>query len=228
MNLIKILLADDHQIVRFGLHTLLESEPDFKVVGEAGDGLEAVQLVEQRSPDVVILDLMMPRLNGIEAARQIHAQFPHIRIVILSMFDSEAYVVEALGGGADAYVLKQSTTEDLVTAVREVMTGRRYLSSTLNERAINTYIQYAQSTKATESDPYVNLTPREREVLQLVAQGYTNGEVGLALSLSPRTIETHRANMMHKLGLNSSVDLARYALEHELIPQNKSNTITDL
>ena len=228
MNLIKILLADDHQIVRFGLHALLESEPDFKVVGEARDGLEAVQLVEQCSPDVVILDLMMPRLNGIEAARQIHAQFPNIRIVILSMFDSEAYVVEALGGGADAYVLKQSTIEDLVTAVREVMTGRRYLSSTLNERAINTYIQYAQSTKATESDPHINLTPREREVLQLVAQGYTNGEVGRALSLSPRTIETHRANMMHKLGLNSPVDLARYALEHGLIPQNKSNTITDL
>ena len=219
MNIIKIILADDHQIVRFGLRTLLESELDFKVVGEAVDGLEAIQLVEQRSPDVAILDLMMPRMNGIEAARQIHAQYPHIRIVILSMFDSEAYVVEALSGGADAYVLKQSTTGDLVAAVREVLAGRRYLSSPLNERAINTFIQYALSAKAGEIDPHGTLTPREREVLHLVAQGYTNIEIAQALSLSPRTIETHRAHMMHKLGLNSPVDLARYALEHGLLPK---------
>jgi DNA-binding NarL/FixJ family response regulator len=219
MDPIKIVLADDHQIVRFGLRTLLESQPDFIVVGEAVDGLDALQMVEKHSPDVVILDLMMPRINGIEAARQIHAQYPHMRIVILSMFDSEAYIVEALGGGADAYVLKQSTTEDLVAAVREVLAGRRYLSSQLNERAIDMYIQYVRSTKAGEYDPCVALTPREREVLLLVAQGQTSADIAQELSLSQRTIETHRANMMHKLGLHSSVDLARFALEHGLLPE---------
>jgi two-component system, NarL family, response regulator NreC len=219
MNIIKIIIADDHQIVRFGLRTLLESEPDFQVVGEAVDGLEAIQMVEQRSPDVVIMDLMMPRMNGLEAARQIHAQYPHIRIVILSMFDSEAYIVEALSVGAEAYLLKQSTTEDLVKAVREVLAGKRFLSPPLNELAINGFIQYAMSAKTSESDPHGRLTPREREVLHLVAQGYTNIDIARALSLSSRTIETHRAHMMHKLGLNSPVDLARYALEHGLLPK---------
>jgi DNA-binding NarL/FixJ family response regulator len=219
MNLIKIILGDDHQIVRLGLRTLLETELDIQVVGEAADGLEAIRMVEQWSPDIAILDLMMPRMNGIEAARQIRAQFPHIRIVLLSMFDSESYVVEALSSGADAYVLKQSTTDDLVRAVREVLAGKRYLSAPLNERVINSYIQYARSAKTGDYEPQGALTPREREVLHLVAQGRTNIEIARALSLSSRTIETHRAHVMRKLGLNSSVDLARYALEHGLLPK---------
>ena len=144
MNAAKIILADDHQVVRLGLRALLESAPGFEVVGEAGDGLEAVQMAERFSPDVVILDLMMPRLNGIQAAQQIHARFPHIRIVILSMFDSEAYVVEALSGGASAYVLKGSTTEDLVAAVREVLAGKRYLSpSSLSEPSRLTFATFS-------------------------------------------------------------------------------------
>lgn len=219
MSTARIVLADDHQVVRLGLRTLLESEPGFQVVGGAGNGLEAVRMAERFSPDVIILDLMMPRLNGIEAARQIQARFPHIRIVILSMFDSEAYVVEALNAGASAYVLKGSTTEDLVAAVREVLAGKRYLSPSLSERAIDAYIRYVQSAKAGELDVVETLTPREREVLHLAAQGKTNAEIAKRLSISARTVETHRAHMMRKLGLHSQVDLARFALERGLLPR---------
>ena len=219
MNATKIVLADDHQVVRLGLRTLLESAPGFQVVGEAGDGLEAIRLAEQLSPDVVILDLLMPRLNGIEAARQIHARFPHMRIVILSMFDSEAYVVEALSTGASAYVLKGSTTEELVAAVREALAGKRYLSPSLSERAIEAYIRYVQSAKVGDLDVVETLTPREREVLYLAAQGFANAEIAKRLSLSARTVETHRAHMMRKLGLHSHVDLARFALERGILPR---------
>ena len=219
MNATKIVLADDHQVVRLGLRTLLESAPGFQVVGEAGDGLEAIRLAEQLSPDVVILDLLMPRLNGIEAARQIHARFPHMRIVILSMFDSEAYVVEALSTGASAYVLKGSTTEELVAAVREALAGKRYLSPSLSERAIEAYIRYVQSAKVGDLDVVETLTPREREVLHLAAQGCTNAEIAKRLSISARTVETHRAQMMRKLGLHSHVDLARFALERGILPK---------
>lgn len=219
MSTARIVLADDHQVVRLGLRTLLESEPGFQVVGRAGNGLEAVRMAERFSPDVIILDLMMPRLNGIEAARQIQARFPHIRIVILSMFDSEAYVVEALNAGASAYVLKGSTTEDLVAAVREVLAGKRYLSPSLSERAIDAYIRYVQSAKAGELNVVETLTPREREVLHLAAQGKTNAEIAKRLSISARTVETHRAHMMRKLGLHSQVDLARFALERGLLPR---------
>jgi two-component system response regulator NreC len=222
MNATKIVLADDHQVVRLGLRTLLESEPGFQVVGEAVDGLEAVQMAERFSPDVLVLDLLMPRLNGIEAARQIRARFPHMRIVILSMFDSEAYVVEALSAGASAYVLKGSTTEELVAAVREVLAGKRYLSTSLSERAIQAYIQYVQSAKAGELDVVETLTPLEREVLHLTAQGYTNAEIAKMLTLSSRTVETHRAHMMRKLGFHSQVDLVRFALERGILPKKTS------
>lgn len=210
-----IVLADDHHIVRQGLRALLEAEPDFSLVGETGDGLEAVQLAERLRPDVIVLDLMMPGLNGLEATRQIAARAPQTRVVILSMHANEAYVLEALRNGAAGYVLKDSSAAELVRAVREVVAGRRYLSPPLSERAIEAYIQKAQETPR---DPYDTLTNREREVLHLAAQGHSSAEIAARLSLSPRTVETHRAHLMRKLGLRSQTDLIRYALQRGIIP----------
>lgn len=210
-----IVLADDHHIVRQGLRALLEAEPDFDLVGETGDGLEAVQLAERLRPDVIVLDLMMPGLNGLEATRQIAARAPQTRVVILSMHANEAYVLEALRNGAAGYVLKDSSAAELVRAVREVVAGRRYLSPPLSERAIEAYVQKAQETP---QDPYDTLTNREREVLHLAAQGHSSAEIAVRLSLSPRTVETHRAHLMRKLGLRSQTDLIRYALQRGIIP----------
>ena len=210
-----IVLADDHHIVRQGLRVLLEAQPDFQLVGEAGDGLESVQLTERLKPDVLIIDLMMPSLNGLEATRQVSQRSPQTRVVILSMHANEAYVLEALRNGAAGYVLKDSSAADLVHAVREVVAGRRYLSSPLSERAIAAYIQKASDVAL---DPYEMLTNREREVLHLAAEGYTNAEIADQLSISPRTAETHRANLMHKLGLRTHTDLIRYALRRGILP----------
>jgi len=210
-----IALADDHQVVRNGLRVLLEAEPDFSVVGEAGDGLEAVRLVERLQPDALVLDLMMPGLNGLEVARQVSQRSPQTRVVILSMYDNEAYVLEALRAGAAAYVPKESTSAELVRAIREAVAGRRYLSPPLSERAIEIYIQRAESAAL---DPYETLTAREREVLHLVAEGHTNAEIAARLFVSPRTVETHRANLMRKLGLHTQTDLIRYALRRGILP----------
>jgi DNA-binding NarL/FixJ family response regulator len=210
-----IVLADDHHVVRQGLRVLLEAQPDFQLVGEAGDGLEAVQLTERLKPDVLVIDLMMPSLNGLEATRQVSQRSPHTRVVILSMHANEAYVLESLRNGAAGYVLKDSSAADLVHAVREVVAGRRYLSSPLSERAIEAYIQKATDVTL---DPYEMLTNREREVLHLAAEGYTNAEIADQLSISPRTAETHRANLMHKLGLRTHTDLIRYALRRGILP----------
>ena len=213
-----IILAEDHHIVRQGLRALLEAEPDIQIVGEAANGLEAAQLAESRQPDVMIVDLMMPGLNGLEVTRQVAQRSPHTQVIILSAFENEAYVTEALGSGAAGYVLKKSSAADLVQAVREVVAGRRYLSPSLSERAIEAYVRYVQQVRDSDLDPYETLTPREREVLHLAAEGHTNAEIAERLSISPRTVETHRANMMRKLGLRTSTDLIRYAMQRGILP----------
>jgi DNA-binding NarL/FixJ family response regulator len=210
-----IILADDHHLVREGLRMMLETEPDFDVVGEAADGLSAVQLVERLRPDIAILDLMMPDLNGLEVARHISQYAADTRTMILSMHANEAYVLEALRNGVSAYILKDSRANDLVHAVREVLAGRRYLSPPLSERAIESYMEKAQTA---ELDPYETLTTREREILHLAAQGYSATEMATRLFLSPRTVETHRANLMRKLDLHTQTDMIRYALRRGIIP----------
>jgi two-component system response regulator NreC len=215
MKMTTIVLADDHHIVRQGLRSLLEAEPDFSVVGEAGDGLEAAQLVERLRPDVLVLDLMMPGLNGLEVTRRVSQRSPQTRIVILSMHADEAHVLEALRVGAAAYVLKESTAAELVRAVREAAAGRRYLSPPLSERAIEAYVQKAESAAL---DSYETLTAREREVLHLVAEGHTNTEIAERLFISRRTVETHRANLMRKLDLRTQTDLISYALRRGILP----------
>jgi DNA-binding NarL/FixJ family response regulator len=210
-----IVLADDHVVVRQGLRALLEAEPDFAIVAEAADGLEVADLVERLKADVLVLDLMLPGLNGLEVTRQVQQRWPQTRIVILSMYANEAYVLEALRNGAAAYVLKEASAADLVRAIREVMAGRRYLSPPLSESAIELYVQKA---KAAPRDAYEALTTREREVLQLAAEGQSNPEIADRLGISARTVETHRANLMHKLDLRSQTDLVRYALRRGILP----------
>src|SRR5215510_10814503 len=176
-----IVLADDHHIVRQGLRALLEVESDLKVVGEAGDGLEAVRNVEALNPGVLVLDLMMPGLNGLDVLKQIKKRSPSTMIVILSMYANEAYVLEALTNGASAYVLKDSTSSDLVRAVNEAAAGRRYLSPPLSTHAIELYQQ--QKAKTATLDRYETLTTREREVLHLAAEGLTNAEIASRLGI---------------------------------------------
>ncbi len=212
---ISIVLADDHPVVRRGMQTLLEAEPDFSVIGEAGDGLESVRLVENLQPDVLILDLMMPGLSGLEALRIIRQRSPRTRVVVLSMHNNNAFVAEALKNGATGYVLKGSDEENLVRAVREAAAGRRFLSPPVTERAIDAYIEQA---RAAQLDPHETLTAREREVLQLAAEGKTGAEIAARLHISQRTVENHRANLMRKLGLKNQSELVRYALRRGLIP----------
>jgi DNA-binding NarL/FixJ family response regulator len=212
--MIKIVLADDHPVVRQGLRAVFEAEADFAVAGETGDGLEAVQLVEELGPDVVVLDVMMPGLNGLEVARQVVRRRPQTRIVILSMHANDAYVLEALRHGAAAYVLKGSAPGELVRAVREVAAGRHYLSPPLSERAIEAYRSQAQGQTL---EPYDTLTTREREVLHLAAEGRQNAAIAERLGISPRTAETHRTHIMRKLGLHSQTELVRYALRRGII-----------
>ena len=213
-NQISIVLADDHLIVRQGLRSLLESEPDFTVIGETGDGLQAVELVKKENPDVAVLDLMMPGLNGIEVARQLSKQAARTRIIILSMYDDEGFVLEALSNGVSAYVLKETGSADLIHAVREVYHGHRYLSPALSDRAIEIY---EQMNRVGTTDKYETLTTREREVLQLAAEGLGTTEMAERLFISPRTAETHRSNLMQKLGLQNQTDLVRFAIRKDLI-----------
>ena len=213
-----IVLADDHHIVRQGLRALLEGESDLTVVGEAGDGLETVQSVEELNPKVLVLDLMMPGLNGLDVLKQIKKRVPQTQIVILSMYSNEAYVLEALSNGASAYVLKDSHSNELIQAVREAAAGRRYLSPPLSARAIEVYQEKA---KAATLDKYETLTTREREVLHLAAEGHTNNEIAARLGISSRTAETHRSNLMHKLDLHTQADLIRFALRRGLIPMEE-------
>jgi two-component system response regulator NreC len=213
--MINIVLADDHQVVRKGLNALLSAEADFSIVGEAGDGLETVQLVERLRPDILVLDLMMSGINGLEVTRQLNKKGVKTGIVILSMHNNEAYVLEALRSGARAYILKDSPPEELTRAIREVSSGRRYLSSPLTELAIEAYTQRAEVRPI---DPYEQLTTREREILQLAAQGCTNAEIASRLYISPRTVETHRTNLMRKLGLHNHTQLIQFAIQHGIIP----------
>jgi DNA-binding NarL/FixJ family response regulator len=215
---VTIVLADDHHVMRQGLRMVLEAQEHFQVVAEAGNGLDAIALVERFNPCVLIVDVMMPGLNGLEVTRQVRQRASRTRVIVLSMYSNEAYVLEALRHGAAGYVLKEAQADELVHAVHEVAAGRRYLSPPLSERAIEAYLQKAQDTGL---DSYETLTTREREVLQLAAEGRTNGDIAAALYISPRTVETHRAKVMRKLGLQHQADLIRYALQRGLLPMER-------
>ncbi len=214
MKRTRVVLADDHLIVLQGLRALLMSEPEMQVVGEVSEGLQVADRVCQLSPDVLILDLMMPGLNGLEVTRQVHKRFPQVRIIVLSMHASPAYVLEALRHGAVGYVLKDSSTEDLVTAIRNTMNGTRYLSP-----ALAAVLPAALSQEALQpaSDPYDTVTAREREVLQLSAEGHTNEDIAQKLSISRRTAELHRTHILEKLRLRNQTGLVKFAIRKGLV-----------
>jgi len=211
---ITVVLVDDHRVVREGLRALLDAESDLSVIGDAGDGLSAIRLVERLKPDVLLLDLIIPGLNGQEVARRVRKCSPKTRVIVLSMHSSEPYVLEALRNGAAGYVLKDASYTDLIRAIREVMAGWRYLSPPLSKVAIDAYQEKADAATA---DRYDMLTAREREVLQLAAEGHSNNEIANRLEISPRTAETHRANLMRKLRLRTHTDLIKYAIERRIV-----------
>jgi len=212
--MISIVLADDHHLVRQGLRALLSADRTFQIVGEAADGRAALDEVERAHPDVLILDVSMPGLDGLEVARLVTQRHPDVRVVIVSMHNGEDYVLRAMRSGAHGYVLKDASADALVEAVHTVLAGKRYLCSPLSERAIESYIRQGETAPV---DIYDTLTTREREIFQLIADGNTNNEIADRLSISVRTVETHRANLMRKLNLRTHAHLVAYALRRGLV-----------
>ena len=213
---IRVLLADDHTIVRQGVRMCLEAMGDIDVVAEAEDGQTAVQLAVQLRPDVAVVDLTMPRLNGVDAIRQIKRDAPEVEVVVLSVHDSEAYVVQALRAGAAGYVLKRNAATELVAAIRAAQDGQAYLHPSIARRVIDDYLSRIRSDEEV-SEPHERLTPREREVLQLAAEGHTTRAIAGLLCLSTKTVEHHRASLMTKLGLHGQTELVKYAIRAGLV-----------
>ncbi len=211
----RVLLADDHGIVRRGLRSLIETEPDIKVVAEAGDGLEALKLSDEHHPDAVILDVAMPKLNGIEVAERLQKLQRPPSVLMLSMHADESYIIRALAVGARAYLLKDATDEDLIPALRAVAAGRPFFSPSVTGVLIEDYVRQLQARGLTDS--YHLLTEREREVLQLLAEGRSNKEVAALLDVGVSTVETHRANLMQKLNLHNTAEIVLYAVRKRII-----------
>ncbi len=214
---VTLLLADDHPIVRQGLRHLLECEPEFRIVAEAGDGIEALQKAELFKPDILVVDMMMPGVNGLEVLRQVRKISPATRTIVLSMQSADAYVVEALKNGAAGYVLKETGPGELVNAVREVIKGNQFLSAKLSER----FLSSGKEIENMPLDAYETLTPREREILQMTAEGLTSTEIGDKLMISPRTVEVHRSNLTIKLGIKNQADLIRFAIRRGILPMDE-------
>ena len=210
MKRIRILLADDHAVVRQGFKMILAAQPDMEIVGEAANGREAVELAEQLRPDVVVMDVSMPELNGIEATRRLASSVPHARVVALSMHKDSVYVREILRAGARGYLLKDSGAADLVAAIRAVASGESYLSPAVSGAVLDDYRRHA-------TNPIDLLTSREREVLQMLAEGKTNKEIAGVLNLSVYTVDAHRGRIMEKLNLHSIGELVRFAVRNGLI-----------
>jgi two-component system, NarL family, response regulator NreC len=211
----KVLLTDDHTLIREGVKALINSQPDFEVVGEAAEGKEAVRLTEKLSPAMVLMDLSMPKMGGVEAIREIKKKSPKVKILALTVHDSEEYVLAALKAGADGYILKDSTHEELIQALRNLLAGKRVLSPGISEKVIEGYLAGKKSPPL--HTPWDTLTHREREVLKLIGEGNKNNEIADYLCISPHTVEKHRSNIMEKLNLHSVSALTAYAIEKGLV-----------
>jgi DNA-binding NarL/FixJ family response regulator len=211
----RIVIAEDHTILREGLRSLLSSHPDFEIVGEAEDGREAIRCVENLSPDLVLMDLSMPRMNGMGAIREIKKRFPETKILALTVHKTEEYVLATLEAGSDGYLLKDATHEELVIAIRSVLKGKPYLSPGISDRVIEGYLE---GQKFVGSSTLLDtLTPREQEILQLIAEGYKNKEISEHLCISIKTVDKHRTNLMQKLDLHNASALTAFAIERGLV-----------
>jgi DNA-binding NarL/FixJ family response regulator len=211
---VKVLLAEDHTMVRAGVRAMLEASKGIDVIGEAADGREAVNLVTKLAPEVVVMDVAMSKLNGIEATRQIHAEHPRVRVIMLSMHGDRQYIAESLAAGASAYLLKDAAFTELLTAIREVVAGRLYLSQAVSSVALDDYVHRVR--RGAPPGGLDKLSGREREVLQLIAESKTNSEIGVALHISAHTVDTHRRKIMEKLDIHNVVDLVKFAVRHGL------------
>jgi DNA-binding NarL/FixJ family response regulator len=211
----RIVIAEDHTILREGLRALLSSRPEFEIVGEAEDGRMAVQCIERLKPALVLMDLSMPRMNGMDAIREIKKGSPETKILVLTVHKTEEYILATFKAGADGYALKDSTHTELVIAIKSVLMGKPYLSPGISEKVIEGYLEGRQTLKTRTA--YETLTHREREILKLIAEGYKNKEIGDDLCISVKTVEKHRANIMEKLGLHNVQALTAFAIEKGLV-----------
>ena len=214
MNKIRVLLADDHTILRDGIRALLDDQADIEVIGEAQDGQATVKMTAQLLPDVVVMDIAMPLLNGLEATRQIQRDFPQVRVLILTMHENEEYIRQVLAAGALGYVLKDAAAHDLLGAIRAVYQGEAVLSPAITRLVIEDYLRWGDIRRLDSTN---GLTSREREVLQLIAEGYTNKEIAEILCLSIKTVQSHRTNLMSKLDLHDRGELIKYAIQKKII-----------
>jgi len=214
MDKVRILLADDHTILRDGIRALLEDEPDMTVVGEAEDGRTAVKLACQLIPDVVLMDIAMPLLNGLEATRQIKHDCPQVKVLILTMHENEEYIRQVLASGAMGYILKDAAARELLDAIHAVQKGEAVLSPAITRLVIENYLRWGDLQKENDS---CGLSPREREVLQLIAEGYSNKQIAEILCISIKTVQAHRMNLMSKLDLHDRADLIKYAIQRKII-----------
>ena len=212
---LSIVLADDHTILREGLRALLTADSNFEIVGEARDGREAVRCVEKLGPDLLLMDLSMPRMSGMDAIREIKKRYPETKIIALTVHKTEEYLLTTLQAGADGYVLKDATHDELMVAIKNVMGGKSYLSPGVSEKVIEGYLEGKENTRSLSS--WESLSQREREVLKLIAEGYKNKEIADDLCISLKTVEKHRANLMKKLDLHNAAALTVYAMEKGLV-----------
>lgn len=217
---IRVCVVDDHAILRQGIEALISKESDIEMVGQASNGHEAIGLVQEKKPDILILDIAMPKLNGIEVSKRIKKKFPKTKIIILSMYDNQEYIYELFSCGVCSYLMKETVASDLISAIRTVNKGDIYLSSSVSKKVINSFLSIGQQNNTKKATAGDNLTSREREILQLIAEGYSSREIAGFLDSSMKTVDTHRNNLMKKLNIHRKSELIKYAIRKGIIQIN--------
>ena len=218
MGKIKVLVADDHTILRQGIKSLLANEEEIEVIGEAKNGREALTIIEETLPDVILMDIAMPGLNGLEATRRIKKKFPRMKVLVLTMYTNEEYIFQILNAGANGYLVKETAFQDLISAIKAVYKNEAFMSPSISKKVINSYIKRAQND---EEETCEVLTTREREILQLIAEGNSSKKIAELLFISPKTVETHRTHIMDKLNIHNRTGLVKYAIRKGIVDVEK-------